>query len=100
MQMERRLIMDDQEIKNEVDLWHIIRMHNSEIKVSILFTADYGNVFYKVDLLVRVPRYMVYSFQGRNLYKRYAECIKKLTEIYGDNLYKYGTEPIEKTVKG
>lgn len=77
--------------KSETELWQIVRMHSSDIKIKIEFSPDYGTIFYHVLLEVREGRelrYMRYH-NGRNLYKRYNEIIKVLTELYGANLHKH-----------
>ena len=79
-------------IQNEEELFQIVRFHNSDIKTNIKFSADYGVPSYSVEMDVCGRKF---NYWGANLYKRYAEMIKTLTEIYGENLYEYDKKPIK-----
>lgn len=84
------------EIQNEVDLWQILRMHISEIGIWFKITPHYGYVFYicEVEINANNGYHFKKIYQGRNLYKRYAQIIKDLTKIYGENLYKHNEPPL------
>jgi hypothetical protein len=79
----------------ETALWQILRFHHGQIFLQIIVTPHYGVLLYVVILEVNEHKYKFkYTWQGRQLKKRYIKAILTLQEIFTENLYKYQGVPM------